>query len=110
VQGKDTHLLNLEGAVRHVVLPQEIQQRFKGDISQALPRKVMLPEDNSAFGFEVASQLAEIGARYTMGLAAFVSRDLEYAERLFTYVETRLGLTPPKYPASNTSPNQYLNY
>jgi hypothetical protein len=90
VNNKDMHFLDLSCVVRHTPLPKETQQHFANDIGLALPRRVMLPDNNAVFAFEIASQLADLGARYTIGLAAFISGDFGYAERLLVDVEKSL--------------------
>jgi tetratricopeptide (TPR) repeat protein len=88
---KPTHVLNLNLIVRHRRLPEPVKRQFQKDISQALPRKLLLPDDQAVLAFEVVSQLANLGARYTIGLAAFVSGDFRLAEKLLQDIERQLA-------------------
>lgn len=50
----------------------------------------MLAADTDVFAFEATAEWAEVGARYIIGIAALLSGDVAYAERLLIDVERRL--------------------
>lgn len=90
VNGAPAHIVSLEGVVRHTNQSPEVRSRISADFRAALPRQVQFGLDNDAFAFEATSEWTELAARYVIGLAAFVSGDVWYAERLLLSVEQRL--------------------
>jgi tetratricopeptide (TPR) repeat protein len=90
IQGKEMHLLNVEGMVRHSPIPVEISKRFADDFGNAIPRKLMLTTESDALIFESASAWFDLSARYVIGVAAYLSGAVAYAERMLLQVEESL--------------------
>jgi hypothetical protein len=90
IQGADSHLISLDGLVKHSPIPQPSSEAIARDFGQLLPRRLAFPLDNDALAFEVTSNWMDLAARYVIGLAAFASGDFEYAERLLLSVHERL--------------------
>ena len=90
IQGKEMHLLNVEGFIRHAPIPVEISKRFAEDFACSIPRKLMLPTENDALIFESASTWFDLSARYVIGVAAYLSGSVAYAEKMFLQVEDSL--------------------
>jgi len=98
-KGKEVHYLQFDGCVRHVPIDAEVSKALAADIGTALPGRVIIPRDDDAFKFEIASEWLEIAARYTVACAALISGDVIYAERLLLELEQRLRqLKPPLIP------------
>lgn len=94
IDGKRSHYLDLQGVVGHAPIPLPIGAQLAADFQVALPRTVVIPENNDAIIFALTSGLTDIAARYVIGLAAMVSGDLVYAETLLLSTETKLKTTP----------------
>lgn len=90
VDGAPVHVLTCEGMVRHMPAAEEVRRDLVQDFAAFLPRRVHFPEENDFFHFETTSEWLEVAARYTIGLAAFISGDARYAEHQFLTVERRL--------------------
>jgi hypothetical protein len=90
VDGHAAHFLNFEGAVRHGPAPVEIRQDLGTDFTNVFPRRLIIGVENDAFSFEAASEWTELSTRYIIGMAAFISGDAVYAEKMFSYVEAKL--------------------
>jgi hypothetical protein len=90
VDGHDAHFLNFEGVVRHGPAPFEIRQDLGADFTNVFPRRLIIGVENDAFSFEAASEWTELSTRYVIGMAAFISGDAGYAEKMFLYVEAKL--------------------
>ena len=90
IAGKDSHLLNFDGIVRHSPVALSISQDLGDDFSKVIPRRVHFEVDSDAFAFEATSQWIDVSARYIVGVAALISGDVAYAERLLLDVEGRL--------------------
>ncbi len=93
VDGKEAHLLQLEGAVRHAPLPKALSEAFAREFGEAFPRKLIIPKDGDVFAFEVGSGWIDLSVRYVVAIAAHLSGDFAYAEGLFLSVERRITET-----------------
>lgn len=89
-QGEQYHVLILEGVVRHAPIPREVRDRLAKDFRQALPRRVLVPPDSDFIAFEVTSAWVDLSARFVIGIAAHLSGDIIYSERLLLDVEKSL--------------------
>lgn len=90
VRGKETHIIDFDGFVRHAPIPKEIRNKFAMDFSSAIPKRVMFSTENDALDFESTSKWFDISARYVVGVAAFLSGAVGYSEQMLLKVETDL--------------------
>ena len=90
VDGREAHFLNFEGAVRHGPVSAEIQRDLNVDFTNTFPRRVIIGVENDVFQFEATSEWTELCTRYIVGMAAFISGDGLYAEKMLLYVESKL--------------------
>jgi len=88
--GKEVHVLSLEGIVRHAPIPKDVSDRLANDFRQVLPRRVLLPHDSDVIAFEVTSAWVDLSARFIIAIAAHLSGDVLYSERLLLDVEKSL--------------------
>jgi tetratricopeptide (TPR) repeat protein len=91
VRGKETHILNVDGVIRHARIPQEISNTFAADFRSVIPKSLMFSTENDALVFESASKWFDISTRYVVGVAAYLSGSVGYAELMFTQIETELS-------------------
>lgn len=76
--------LDLQGNVLHAPIPLEVRDSFRQDISEKwMPRFAFEDYEGTVELFETGSQFVSISARYVLGKAAFLSRDLFFAEKMF---------------------------
>lgn len=90
IEGKEHHIIDLEGAVSHKPIPIAVSEILAREFSELLPRKVRMPTDNDYLTLEFTSEWAEKVAKYIIGIAASCSGDFDYAETLFLDVQKRL--------------------
>jgi len=90
LDGKESHVLEIDGAVRHAPIGPEVRQAFGNAIREAIPSRVFLSRDNDLLAFVATSEIAELAARYIVAMAAMLSGDFAYAEQLLLSVEQRL--------------------
>jgi len=83
ISGKQHFVIDLQGAVAHKPLPQDIQNKFSSEFTELLPNRLAITEENDLFEFEIASELVNIVSRYIVGIASFFSGDFEYTRSLF---------------------------
>ena len=88
--GKEVHVLSLEGVVRHAPVPKNVSDSLANDFRQVLPRRVLVPRESDAIAFEVTSAWVDLSARFIVAVAAHLSGDVLYSERLFLDVEKSL--------------------
>lgn len=98
INGIDTHLLELEGIIRHAPIPEKTRNLFGVHFRSVLPKTTFIPIDNDALAFELASQMVNLTARYIIGIAANMSGDFSYAERMYLNSEALLRLENPVMP------------
>jgi hypothetical protein len=91
IRDKESHVIAFEGLVRHAPIPPNVQRDLQADFTNVLPRRVAFAADSDVFAFEATAEWADVSARYIIGLAALISGDVAYAERLFLDVEGRLA-------------------
>ena len=93
VGGQETHVLELEGQVRHTPVSKDVGDEMAKDFRAALPSRLIFPDNNSVFSFAASSAIVELAAVYVIGLAAFVSGDVRYAERMLLAAEGQMKQT-----------------
>ena len=87
IDGEMHHMFQLDGLVSHAVLPGETSKLISQEFSELLPRRVKVPTGNDVYSLEFTSEWAEIASKYIIGVAAYCSGDLSYAEALYKDVE-----------------------
>lgn len=98
IDGVERHVLDLEGIVAHKPVPLDVQKQFAAEFSELLPRRVLIDADNDSLAFQFTSEWAEAVAKYVIGIAAYMSGDLDYAERLYLDVQGRLTEKAKGFP------------
>lgn len=99
IDGKDHHVIDLEGLVAHKPVPDHLQESLSREFTELLPRRVQLTTDNDLLAFQFTSEWADIVAKYIIGIAAALSGDLVYAENLYTDAAGRLNGKDARFPA-----------
>jgi hypothetical protein len=79
-QGQDTHVFDLTGIVVHGQIPLAMSKNFSAQISSVFPSKLLVPSDGDFFAFEFTAHVLDLVIRYIVGLAAYITGDLNYAE------------------------------
>jgi hypothetical protein len=95
--GKPHHVIDIRGLVAHKGLDKAVHETFQKEFSELLPQRIQFPQDSDLLSFEFTAELADIVARYIIGLAAALSGDLDYAERMYTSVSEKLSRTKQKF-------------
>lgn len=90
INKQENHIIELEGAVAHQPVSDEVRENLTAEFSELLPRNVHIPIENDLFAFQFTSEWAETVARYIIGVAAAYSGDINYAENLYQDVLSRL--------------------
>ncbi|MDD2913908.1 MAG: hypothetical protein PHP70_01180 [Gallionella sp.] len=98
INGKETHIVELEGAVAHQPISKKVQDSLVSEFTELLPRNVHISTENDLFSFQFTSEWAEVVARYIIGIAAACSGDLKYAESLYRDVLLRLNNKEHSFP------------
>jgi tetratricopeptide (TPR) repeat protein len=95
INNSNTYFLELEGIVLHGPISIKDHSKLSGEFSELFPRQLAIDEKNDLFSFNFASEWTEYVAKYIIGIAAFLSRDLDYSEILFTDIKQKLLITNP---------------
>jgi tetratricopeptide (TPR) repeat protein len=98
IDGKECHLLDLEGIVGHRPLPQEVSDQISGEFSELFPRRVRISTENDLLAFNFTSDWTECAAKYIIAFAASYSHDLNYAEKLYTELQNKLNCLENTFP------------
>jgi len=94
INGKPHFVIDLQGAVSHNPIPFFISTIFSNEFRELLPRRMEIPKENDLFEFEVASDSISIVTRYIIGIASFLSGDLDYSRSLFYSVRSEITANP----------------
>lgn len=86
IDGKEKHVMNLEGIVSHAVLPERLHKQFSVEFSELFPRNIFVNRENDVLSLEFTSEWIDCVARYIIGIAAALSGDVIYAKGLFESV------------------------
>jgi len=89
-QNNSCHLIDVRYLVRHRPIGLDVQKRIEADFVQVAPQRIAVNKENEIFNFEATSTLVDLGTRYIIALAAYVSGDLQYAELLLLKLESEL--------------------
>lgn len=98
INNKENHVIELEGAVAHQPISDQVRDNLAAEFSELLPRSVHIPLENDMFAFQFTSEWAGIVARYIIGIAASYSGDTKYAEDLYHEVLLRLQNKDSSFP------------
>lgn len=98
INGKEKHIIELEGAVAHQPISDQVKNDLVTEFAELLPRNVHVSTENDLFAFQFTSEWAEIVARYIIGVAAACSGDIKYAEMLYLDVRSRLQSKDQNFP------------
>jgi tetratricopeptide (TPR) repeat protein len=101
LDGKDHHVIDLEGSVAHRPIPVSIGKAFAMEFSELLPRKVTIAQENDLLSFQFTSEWADTVARYIIGIAAALSGDADHAEILYSEALERLQSRDESFPIYN---------
>jgi len=98
INGKEVHVLDLEGGVSHFPVTTTFSKTFAQEFTELMPRKLQLAKENDLLTFQFTSEWTDVVARYIIGIASAISGDLDYAEKLFLDVKDRLHSKDSKFP------------
>lgn len=91
VDGTETNVLELNSAVSHKEIDPTIQAKLSQEMNELLPPPRMLSKtDGDIFAFELHAYWLNFVARYIIGIAAFLSEDVAYAQSVFEQLEQQL--------------------
>jgi hypothetical protein len=99
VHGKPHRFFELDGVVSHQPIPLDMSGALGKEFGELLPRKVLISAEDDLFAFQFTSVWAELVAKYIIGMAAAISRDFDYAERLYSEVLERVRADKSDLPA-----------
>jgi len=97
LDGKDYHVLETHGLVRHRPLPNEIRKQLGKEFSDLLPAQFLIDTKNDLIAFEFTSALVHHVARYIIGIAALISGDPRTALSLFSALQDEIGPSVQKH-------------
>jgi hypothetical protein len=90
INGKEQHVLNLEGIVRHNPISEQIGDKFSSEFTELFPRRLIIARENDLFTFEITADLVNYVAMYIIGIASLLSGDLDYAGTIFEDLSAKL--------------------
>ena len=80
--GKQHHFLDMRGMVVHKPLPNEVHERLTSEFTELLPQRLRIDSENDVLAFAFTSEWINCISRYIIGIAAFCSGHVDYAETL----------------------------
>jgi len=94
IRGQNSYIFKLYGMVRHKPIPKIMQSQFSQEFSELLPSRISFPETEEALGFELTKQWIGYVVKYIIGIAAFVSGDINLSHKLYTDLEKEVNDIP----------------
>lgn len=98
IAGRQEHVLHLEGMVAHRPLPKAVRDGLAQEFTELLPRRMRIKAENDVFSFAFTSEWINCVSRYIIGIAAFHSGALNYAEVLQNDVNRLLDGQDKTFP------------
>lgn len=98
INKKKFHVIDLDGIVKHRLIPKEISQIISNEFAELLPKQIQIATENDLLTFNFTTELTEVIAKYIIGIAATVSGDLNYAESLFNDITSRINSFQTDFP------------
>ncbi len=98
LNGREHHVIDLEGGVAHKAVPDEVRHRLSQEFGELMPRHVSISTENDLLSFQFTSEWADTVARYVIGIAAAVSGDFDYAQALYSESLQRVNSKPGSFP------------
>jgi tetratricopeptide (TPR) repeat protein len=98
VGGRQEHVINLEGVVAHRPLPNAVRGQLSQEFAELLPRSLRLATENDVFSFAFTSGWINCVSKYIIGIAAFCSGAIDYAEELQSDVNRLLDGQDKNFP------------
>lgn len=89
------HVLELEGSVYTGPTSSETGAKISQEFQDLFPRRVHIAKERDLFNFQFTAEWIDTVAQYLIGIASYVSGDLDYAESVFLRLHQRLNMTPP---------------
>jgi hypothetical protein len=96
LQGKDTHVFDLRGVVSHGEIPPSESKEFAAEFTAIFPPRLLVAKQDDLFAFEFTAQIWDLVIRYIVGVAAYYTADLDFAEELLLGVDSQLIAANPK--------------
>lgn len=98
LDGKTHHVLNLHGLVKHRPLAITVSRNLSREFAEVMPRDIRIAKENDLLSFEFTAKWMVVVAQYIIGIASFLSGDLQHAQRLFELVRQSLGPDANPFP------------
>ncbi|GFO80832.1 MAG: hypothetical protein A49_04590 [Methyloceanibacter sp.] len=90
LNGKPTHVLQLQGAILHHQLETMVQKKFSQEMGELFPAMCQFATENDLLAFELTASLISSVSRYIIGLASFLSGNIELAREQLETLERTL--------------------
>lgn len=88
-EGKNYYFLELDGIVKHRPISKGNSDNLNIEFNELFPKKIQIPEDEDIFSFNITSEWVEFVSTYIIGIAAFCSGNIEYANSLYNSLNKR---------------------
>lgn len=90
IGGNEHHVLDLNGVVRHNSARDEMHTQLNNEFGELFPKRINIASENDLLAFDFTSNLTDCIAKYIIGIASFISLELDYSEKLFQDVQRKL--------------------
>ena len=91
------HYLELSAVVRHAQLEKHVQAAFAKEIASFFPNGIIkIPKSDQLPKFKLTADWLDLASRYIIAIAALVSNDFDYAEKLLSDVQNLLQKIAPQ--------------
>lgn len=88
--GQLHYKFHLEGAVIHRPISKFFSDQLSKEFAELLPRRVIFSENEEILGFEFTQQWLGLVTKYIIGIAAFLSGDLNLSLKIYSQLNLEL--------------------
>lgn len=88
---KENYIFNLEATVLHKIVPTHIKEKFEKEFGEVFTKRWVIPKSNELLGFEITHVSIGLVIQYIVGIAAYISGDINLAYKLYNSLEKKLS-------------------
>lgn len=107
--GEQKVFIEISGLVTHAPIAHELSQRLSGEFSKTLPVEVEFLDAFRFRGFQFSADLIYLSAQYIIGIAAYMSGDVNIAVKLHRTLLGNKILSQEKLPPNLIDVKSKLN-
>lgn len=100
-RGEDCLTLKVRALVTHKITTQENSNLLSQEMAAVIPKQANISAQNELSGLEFTGEMIAFGAQYIVGIALFISANVDEAIETLESLQRKINKTNPKLPTGN---------